>query len=197
MAKGYFRIGPKSMASCAKGLAALCFALIQGSVAAAGSESLENSVKAAYLAKFVLFIEWPPTAFASSNSPLTLCIAGEDPFGPVLDKAVSDQRVGNRAMVVVRPKVIGRDSGCHVLYVGVAEKLPSSIVGAMHSNGVLTVSDGRGPASAAAVINFVIKDNRVRFDIDEDAAARNGLTISSKLLSLALNVKRKTAEEPR
>src|ERR1043166_9287021 len=118
MARGYFQIGQKSMATCAKGLAALCLALMQGSVAAAGSESLENSVKAAYLAKFVLYIEWPSTAFTSPNSPLTLCIAGEDPFGPVLDRAVGDRGFGNREMVVVRPKVIGRDSGCHILYVG-------------------------------------------------------------------------------
>jgi hypothetical protein len=50
---------------------------------------------------------------------------------------------------------------------------------------VLTVSDVRG----LGIINFVVKDNRVRFDVDDEAAAQSGLTISSKLLGFALNVK--------
>ena len=48
------------------------------------------------------------------------------------------------------------------------------------------VTDG---ANAPGMINFVLKDNRVRFIVDDDAAAQSGLTISSKLLSVALAVK--------
>jgi hypothetical protein len=43
--------------------------------------------------------------------------------------------------------------------------------------------------SGTGMINFVIKDNRVRFTVDDEAAAQNGLAISSKLLGVALAVK--------
>jgi hypothetical protein len=164
---------------------------------AAEKESLENAVKAAYLSKFGLYVEWPNAAFGSPSSALNLCIAGEDPFGTVLDTAVADQPVGGRPIAVRRLKTVGRDSGCHILYIGGADTPRTrQTIDAVRGNPVLTVSDARG-AETGATINFVIKDNRVRFEIDEEVAAQNGLSISSKLLSLALNVKRKKSEETR
>ena len=128
----------------------------------------------------------------SSTSPFRLCIVGEDPFGSVLDKAVSGQQIGTRPIEVRRLKTVGRDSGCQVLYVGVSEAPRiGQIVETLRGSGVLTVSDGRAPGSAAGIINFVIQNDRVRFDIDDAAAAQNGLAISSKLLDIALHVKRR------
>jgi hypothetical protein len=54
---------------------------------------------------------------------------------------------------------------------------------------VLTVTDVTAATTAGVIIRFVIKDSRVRLDIDDQAAAQGGLTISSKLLSLALSVR--------
>jgi len=165
---------------------------------AAENEPLEYAVKAAYLSKFGLYVEWPRAAFSSPSSALNLCIAGEDPFGATLDKAVADQRIGNRAIVVRRLKPVARDSGCHILYVGGSDKRQiRQVIDAVQGTAVLIVSDGASPAPAGSIINFVVKDNRVRFDIDDEAAEQNALTVSSKLLSLALNVKRKPSKESR
>jgi hypothetical protein len=170
------------------------FVLAPGAVGAAEGEALEYAVKAAYLSKFGHYVEWPNAAFPPAGNTATLCIAGEDPFGTVLDKAVADQSIAGKSIVVRRLKTVGRDSGCHVLYIGRSDK-PSArqLVDAVRGSSVLTVSDTRS-ADAGAVINFVVKDNRVRFDIDEEAAVQNELTLSSKLLSLALNVKRRQKE---
>jgi hypothetical protein len=54
---------------------------------------------------------------------------------------------------------------------------------------VLTVTDAARTPNARGIIHFVVQNDRVRFHIDERAAARNGLSISSKLLSLALSVR--------
>ncbi|WP_051710710.1 YfiR family protein [Andreprevotia chitinilytica] len=141
----------------------------------------EYAIKAAYLYKFGFFVEWPSASFASSSSAINLCVVGDDPFGPVLDEAVNGQKIGSRPITVRRLKTVGRDSGCHIVY---ASNNPAQLVESLRGNGALIVAEGRG-----GIINFVIKDNRVRFDIDDEAAAQNGLTISSKLLSLAVNVK--------
>jgi hypothetical protein len=50
---------------------------------------------------------------------------------------------------------------------------------------VLTVGDVMGSTRNDGIINFFIRDNRVRFEINPDAAGRAGLRISSKLLQLA------------
>lgn len=177
---------------CATSLATLGIALAVGLANAAETESLEHAVKAAYLSKFGLYVEWPNTAFSSPSSPLNLCVAGDDPFGAALDKVVANQRIGDRAIVVRRLKAVRRDSGCHILYIGDSEtQRAGQVIDAVRGSSVLIVGDARGTLTGGVIINFVIKDNRVRFDIDEEAAAQSGLSISSKLLSIALNVKRR------
>lgn len=178
-------------------LAALCAALAAGTAAAADNEAGEYAVKAAYLSKFGRYVEWPGATFSSPGAALTLCIAGEDPFGSVLDKVAADESIGGRPIAVRRLKTVGRDSGCHILYVGGSDRVRTrQAVEAVRGSGVLTVSDVRG-MEIGAIINFVIKDNRVRFDIDEEAALQNEIAMSSKLLSLALNVKRRQSKEAR
>ncbi|HEY2922967.1 MAG TPA: YfiR family protein [Candidatus Binatia bacterium] len=172
--------------------AALCTVLTASVAAAAENEPLEFAVKAAYLSKFGLYVEWPNKAFSSAGSAFNLCVVGEDPFGAELDKAAANQRIGSRAIVVRRLKTVERDSGCHILYISGADRRSiRQVIETVHGSNVLVVSDAAASAAVGSIINFVIKDNRVRFDIDEEAAAKNGLTISSKLLGLALNVKRK------
>jgi hypothetical protein len=176
-------------------LAAL-FMAAPGAVFAAEGESLEYAVKAAYLYKFGIYAEWPAGAFSSPSAPLNLCVVGEDPFGAALDSAVSGQRIDTHPIVVRRMKTVGRDAGCHILYLGVADAARiGQIAEMLRGSGVLTVGDAR--AAGGGIITFVVKDNRVRFNIDEDAAAQNGLAISSKLLSLALNVKPKQVKGER
>jgi uncharacterized protein DUF4154 len=162
---------------------------------ATADESLEYGVKAAFLYKFGFYVEWPATAFATPASPINLCIAGsEDPFGSALEKAGSGESVNGRSIIVRRIKIVERVSGCHILYIGVAQAHQSAqILDAVRGSNVLTVSDAGGSGSAG-IIDFVIVNNRVRFNIDDEAAAQNGLVISSKLMSLALNIKRRTTQ---
>ena len=50
---------------------------------------------------------------------------------------------------------------------------------------MLVVGDSPGLAEKGAIINFVIEDNKVRFEVNPQAARQAHLQISSKLLRLA------------
>ena len=175
-------------------VAVLCLAaplFFMGGVAAARSQSLEYPVKAAYLPKFAPFVDWPQRAFAAPDSALVICVLGPDPFGAVLDKAAAGQKIGDHPVVVRRIGAASRD--CHVLYLGQhSGQQVKEALQLVRGAPVLTVTDGARQTSAHGVVHFTIKDNRVRFAIDDQAAAENGLTISSKLMNLALSVKRRS-----
>lgn len=158
--------------------------------AATPDASVEYAVKAAYLYKFGEFVEWPAASFENETSPATLCIVGADPFGPTLDKAVAGQRIANRAIAVKRLKEAEAHSGCQVMYVGGKDPgALSKAIDTVRGENILTITDGA--AAPRGIINFVLANNRVRFEIDDGAAAANGLVISSKLLALASTVKPK------
>ena len=159
-----------------------------GELWAAEPSTLEYAVKATFLYKFAPFIEWPPAAFRSADTPLTICIAGDDAVARLIDDAAQGQRDGERSVVVQHLTTVSRDAPCHVLYAaGTTTQSAAAALDAVRGRPVLTVADSaRGPARA--MITFVVENNRVRFDIDDRAAAASGLSISSKLLSLARTV---------
>jgi hypothetical protein len=157
---------------------------------ASASASVEYSVKAAYLAKFGIFVQWPKTSFDTPQSPVVLCVVGSDPFGDVLDKSVEGQHVGERPLVIRRLKTVSRDSGCTILFAGGSEaQSVDQALATVSGTGVLTVTDNARDGHIDAVVDFVVQDGRVRFTIDDHAAAQNGIVVSSHLLSLALSVK--------
>ena len=167
---------------------AILIALAAGAPAAAQDRAMEYAVKATYLYKFAPFVEWPPRAFASASSPLQLCVLGRDPFGATLDRAVSGQRVDGRPVKVQRLQRVDAASGCHILYLGASSsQTRPEALRAVRGSPTLTVADSDG--DPGAIIRFVVTGARVRFDIDAAAAAAAGVTISSKLLSLAMSVR--------
>jgi hypothetical protein len=166
-------------------------ALLAWSGGARADQPLELAVKATYLYKLAPFVTWPATAWGAPNAPLVICIQGQDPFGPVIDRAIAGQRIGGRQVVVRRLPHIDAASGCQIAYLAGSDAQPASV--ALNEIGkapVLTVTDqDRGPG-AVGDVHLVLLEGRVRFVIDNGQAQQQGLAISSKLLALALKVKR-------
>ncbi|HSV74425.1 MAG TPA: YfiR family protein [Chthonomonadales bacterium] len=143
-------------------------------------------MKAAFTVNFVRFVEWPAGAFASASSPIVVGVVGRDPYGPVLDRVLAGQRVGGRSFVTRRLRWDQDLSACHVLLVPGSERsrlgaLRTAIKGAP----VLTVGETPGFAQRHGIVNFVVEQSHVRFEINVDEARRARLTFSSKLLALA------------
>ena len=160
-------------------------ALFAAGVAFAGA-SLQTTVKAVDLCKFAPFVDWPPGAMGPPRTPFVLCIVGKDPFGSVLDRAVVGQQVGDHPILVRRMTIASPDPPCQIMFLGGSPTQPIADALRLEQNApVLTVTDGSNPAG---VIDFVLDRGRVRFRIDEAAAAAHGLTIRAQLLNLATSV---------
>jgi hypothetical protein len=176
-------------------MAALCLAALCLASAAWADPTLEYAIKAAYLYKLAAFVEWPPSSFESPSSPLRICIIGDDPFKATLDQAIAGVSIAGRPVQVDRYTGAQPNLGCHIAYLaGSSTQSRADALKALKGEAVLTVTDGgHGPIDPAAelgIVSFVVKDNRVRFDIDQREAALDHLALSGKLLSLALEVKR-------
>lgn len=169
---------------------ALVLALAQLSPPARAQEAYrEYDVKAAFLYNFVKFVEWPASAFRDDRSPFEICVYGTDPFGESLDGVVKGETVGGRGLAIRRPSHLAGGAsfeGCHVLFIAGSERERApEVLAALGSRPVLTVGDSDGFLRAGGMINFVLDEGRVRFLINQGAAERARLTISSKLMRLA------------
>lgn len=156
-----------------------------GPMAQAQPPSREYAVKAAFLYNFAKFVQWPAASFFDDQTPLNVCILGEDPFGAAM-QTIQNKTVRGRKLVVHRYRQSEDLEKCHLLFICRSEKeMLSDVLEALRNCSVLTVSDMDAFAERGGVIHFIQVDNKLRFEINLDAAERAALKISSRLLKLA------------
>lgn len=173
------------------GLSAAALFLLSAASASAAQEPELDAEKATYLYKLALFVDWPASVFPQPTTPVTICVVGDDGLAATLEKVVAGKTRGRRPIAAKRLRRANPDAGCQIAYV--AEATEPSVPDALQTfegAPVLTVTEAEAP-DRRGMVNFVLQENRVRFEIDEAAAAQNGVEISAKLLRLALSVRRK------
>jgi uncharacterized protein DUF4154 len=145
----------------------------------------EYTLKAAFLYHFTKFTRWPEGAFDDATSPFVIGVLGDDPFGPLLDQTIAGKTVQDRPLEIRRFKRIEELGRCHLLFVSASErKSLSQVFAALQGKPVLTVGDAPEFLEQGGMIGFVIRDERVQFEIRPERADRVGLRFSSQLLKL-------------
>ena len=149
----------------------------------------EYELKAAVLCNLAKFVEWPTNAAPPTRDPLVIGLIGTDPFGPVLDRLIRGQTVQGRELAVRRFQPDEDLRSCQVLFVSRSEtgRVPG-ILARVRGARILTVSESSGFAERGGMVNLVLQDDRVRFEMNVRAAEQEGLKISSKLQKYATRV---------
>jgi hypothetical protein len=147
----------------------------------------EYQVEAAFLFNFTRFVDWPQS---SASGLFCIGIAGADPFGGALEEAVKGRSAGGHAIAVKHFKPGEESAACEIVFISGADaRKMRAALGRLQHAAVLTVGEGPGFCHSGGVIAFEIEDNKVRLEINPEAAQRARLQISSKLLSLATLVR--------
>jgi hypothetical protein len=180
-------------------------AVIVSQARADPTASREYQVKAAFLYNFIQFVDWPKQKTADGNEPIIIGIIGKDPFGDAFEP-IKDKMVKGKKVVIERFKGLEElkeegDKGfqqhpqieairkCHVLFICSSEKKwLREIVGTTENEGILTVGDVEGFLETGGIVNFIMEDKKVNFEINIITAEKSKLKVSSKLLRLAKKV---------
>lgn len=145
----------------------------------------EDEVKAAFVYNFAKFVEWPKDII---NGQINLCISGESPLGFSALKTIDGRTAQDKQLVT---KLLNKSDdlkGCHIVFIAGSEHgRMSQLLKLAHQQHALTIGDMDGFTKGGA-IGLVKADEKIRFNINLLAAKEAGLTISSRLLSLALTV---------
>jgi hypothetical protein len=134
-------------------------------------------------------VDWPREKSTGADNSLVLRTVGEDPFQGVLEDTVAGKAIGNR---IVRIRHLGelQDMQAYqIVFLGRAQSKPIPImVPTLHIAPVLTVGETTGFLDAGGMIDFLLEDNKLRFEVNLDAAESADLKIGSRLLVLAQRV---------
>jgi hypothetical protein len=142
----------------------------------------ENDVKAAFVLKLVNFVQWP----SSGTNDLVIGFIGADATSDALQRQVAGKSVNGRRVVVRRMGLDGDLKACQVIFVGDSErKNTPSVLERVRGTSVLTVGEYDGFGQRGGIVNLMLNEGKIRFEVNPHAAERAHLQISSRLLSLA------------
>lgn len=167
---------------------ALAFPIGQASAQDSPS-ALERRVKAAFLYKFAGYVEWPAGSFQRADEPVTIGVAGDDQLAGEVAQLVAGRSVDGRPLSVRRVTFPEPAGGVQILFIARSEAgRMGQLIRALPSRPMLIVSESDGALDQGSIINLLILDGRVRFEISLDAAEKRGVRLSSRLLALAQRV---------
>lgn len=152
--------------------------------------TLERRVKAAFIYKFVGYVTWPDGTFSRPDTPVMIGVLGDELLATELAEVVATRTVDGRPIAVRRLTDTLSLTGLHMLFVGRAEaaQLPA-LARASSAHPLLILSETEGSLNQGGMINFVVSEGRVKFDIALDATEKRGIRLSARLLTVARSVR--------
>lgn len=171
-------------------VAAMLAGMLLGPCAGMAQQAEEHEVKAAFLFKFPAFVEWPQAGAAKPDGPFVIAVLGADDVASNLRDLAQGRSASGRPIEIRVAKPGDSVAGAHIVFVGRAEsarlpQLARSLAGAP----TLIASESPGALEQGSMINFITSEGRVRFEVALEPAERSRLRISSRLLSVAQNVR--------
>jgi len=178
-------------------------AIVTASVRSETESNREYRIKTAFLYNFIKFIDWPKEKIADNNEPITIGIIGKDPFGdafvPLKNKQLKSKKVAVKRFKSLEKMKKADSEGkqeldkqiemirkCHLLFICSSEQENlGEIINLVKEHNVLTVAEVTGFLKAGGIINLLMEEEKVRFEINASAARKAGLKVSSELLRLA------------
>lgn len=164
-------------------------------LAQAPRASDEYEVKAAFLYNFAIYTEWPVLPAEAFD----FCVLGKDPFDTRLNK-IGRKTVHGKPIHIRHLTAADEINGCHLLFIPAQEKQQYyRIVAQIKQQPILTITDAPQLDGSWPMIMITLVPEKMiaqvpdgklyTFDIDHTTAKAAGLTLSSKLLRLARNIK--------
>jgi uncharacterized protein DUF4154 len=159
---------------------------VVGSVA---QEVGEYQVKAAYIYNFAKFVAWPTQTVPDSSRPLRICTFQNAQFQELLIATIKGKGIGSHPLLITNVGDSDRARLCHLLFISSAhQSQAAAIVEDLKDSSVLTVGDMDRFLEQGGMINLIVRDSHVQFEVNERAAVREGLHINACMLSVAKRV---------
>ena len=154
--------------------------------AQSAADVLEYRIKAAFVCKFASYVEWPAQVFARNDSPIVIGVIAPDPVVDELARTAAGLSADGRPLVVRNLQRGDGLTSAHLVYIASAEESRlADTLAALKGRPVLVVTESSHALGLGSMINFVVVDDKVRFDIAPQAAEASRLRISARLLGVA------------
>lgn len=173
--------------------AGLCLMLPMAGVQSAGAPDAlpEPHIKAAYILNFTRYASWPQAVVADAHAPLVLCMMG--PGSGDIARQLQSRTAGSRPLELRTISKQEETGPCHALYFGPSPGAPerarqAALLTRLRDQAVLTIGDSASFLADGGMINLMMVDGSIRFEVNLAAARQSGMSLNPRVLALAERV---------
>jgi hypothetical protein len=145
----------------------------------------EAKIKAVFICKFGNYVEWPPREGTPQDAAFVIGVVAGNVIVEELIRAAGTLTVNNRPISVRRLAPGDPVDGLAILVIGRSNERLTETLASARGKPILTITESENAKAAGGIVNFVVVDDRVRFDIALPAAEQSNLKISGRLLAVA------------
>lgn len=144
-------------------------------------------IKACFIYNFTKYFEWPEK-MKSGNFIIQL-VGSNAGLNQELTRMASTKQVGNQKLEIKSGTGFDNTIKPHIVFLLTeSSDLLKDASSKYKGKGTLVITEKNGLAKAGAAINFVVLDNKQKFEYSEKNAEKAGLKTSNELKSLAIAV---------
>lgn len=141
-----------------------------------------------FIYNFTKLIKWPKNY---QSGDFVIGVLGNSPIIRELQKMAARKTAGmkRQRIIIKRFSSLSQISNCHILFIPNSKSsyLPT-INQSFPRSPMLVVTEKRGMAQSGSGINFVLRNGRWRFELNQNATANRGLIVSRNLKRFAIPV---------
>lgn len=155
--------------------------LVMGSLHSASAQ--QSAFKAAFLYHFTEYITWEKTKMETFD----FAVLEDSPITSQLAIIARDKKVKNKKITVTQYSSLDDIANCHILFIPAKCSVPlETVISKFSGKPVLIVTEKDGEGKKGSHINFFIAENKLKFEINQKAADKSKIDISSQLLQHAI-----------
>jgi YfiR/HmsC-like len=137
-----------------------------------------------YVYGFTRYVEWPADY---SQGDFEILVLGDSPIIDQLKEMATAKKVGERSIKVTRINSPAEIRKCNILFVPAAQSTQfATVMTKTASQSILVITEEPGLGAKGSDINFITKDGKLAFELNQGAASKHNLKISNALMGMAI-----------
>ena len=136
-----------------------------------------------YIYNFTKYIQWP-----STGAEFNISILGNQPEAEGAFKAMAEAKSGGGKQFKVKVvKSASELSSCDILFIpSNYSTMAGDAVKKLAGTNTLVITEKEGMIAQGSGINFIMVDNKLKFELSKSNLDKAGLKVSSQLLQMAI-----------
>lgn len=147
------------------------------------TKDINLRVKAVYVYKFAQYVDWPKEF---KTGDFIIGVLGDEKLYNEMQTTYSNKMIGNQTIKIKKYDAVANVEQCHILFISEknSDKV-SELAKKFKSKSTLIVSEKEGKMKDGAIINFVMRDTKLKYEVSKTNATKHKLTVGQSLTSIA------------